>query len=175
MDCLESVATKEINALKPPGTLRKEGHLCIEVFPSQRKLGTNIPFINRVRPATNRYNSIQNDAHPPSTSSGFEITKIPGRRQVSSRQSVSMGGKCSRVVQAQGNGYTCLKSSEHPYFYPPTFLIEIPRKDNTCLNDLKNVLPSGHCPVDVLASLAHMVIREPILPGTVGLQCYVSG
>ena len=67
-----------------------------------------------------------------------------------------MHGKGSRIIQSQRDSNTCLESGVDPDLDPSPFLVKVPRQDDACLHNLKDILSAGHRPVDVLPCFAGM-------------------
>lgn len=71
-----------------------------------------------------------------------------------------MDGKSSWVIQSQWDGNTRLETSVYPDLNPAPLLVKVPGQHDARLHDLKDILPAGHCPVDVLPRFTGMKLGK---------------
>ena len=78
-----------------------------------------------------------------------------------------MSRECSWVVETKGDGNTSLKASEYPHFDPATFLVEVPREQDTRLHNGKDILATRHRFIDIVPRFTGVKFGELIAAGSV--------
>jgi hypothetical protein len=109
-----------------------------------------------VHPTSNRHDPIKEDRHPPCPSPDLLFQRVSRRWKVLPRSVGGVDGKSAGIIQTQWDSYTCLETGVDPDLNPSPFLIKVPRQHDARLHDLKDILPAGHRPVDVLSRFAGM-------------------
>jgi hypothetical protein len=103
-------------------------HVIFEVLAAKGKFRPDVTLIDTVNPSANRYNTIEENRHPPRTTPEFQFKRILRWSKVSTRRTTVMPCECPRIVQSKWDGSSRLKTCKDPDLDPAALGIEVPRK-----------------------------------------------